>query len=636
MGLITNQLPSGLDEVDIIVAGGGTAGCVIASRLSDASPEDLSILLIEGGQNNLDDPTIRTPCLFMSHLSPGIGKHTLLYQDSSASATKADAGEGGEGHEGGEPQLLGRSPIVLAGGVLGGGSSVNFMTYSRASRSDFDAWNTPGWSADELMPYIKKFETYHGPGSLETHGTDGPVHVTESAYQVKHNVDNFISAAAKCGWPEVVDAQDMGGKEGVQKMMRWVGPDGKRQDAAHAYLHPRLSAGGEGEASGSRPHLHVLVEHQVLRVLFDESKRAVGVECRPNPLYHPSSPPGPASRTIKARRMVVLSSGALGTPPILERSGVGDPSIITPATGLPASSIISALPGVGANYMDHHLIVAPYRSSLQPHETLDALYQGRTSLPDLVRSRSPMLGWTAMDATSKLRPTASQVSSFSPALRRAWDRDYAARGGKPLAIVTPVNGFPGDPSGVPQEQYFGNSGFTLHPASRGHVHVTSSSPDAGLDLRTGFLSDEEGVDAEKLAWVYKAQREMARRMDCYRGELAAGHPAFAGDSAAACRELEAPLGMDVDDIAYSAEDEEVLEKWCRLNVGTTWHSMGTCKMAPRSQAGVVDGRLNVHGVQGLKVADLSIVPSNVGANTGSVAFMVGEKAAAIFVEDLGL
>ncbi|CAI4215921.1 unnamed protein product [Parascedosporium putredinis] len=124
-------------------------------------------------------------------------------------------------------------------------------------------------------------------------------------------------------------------------------------------------------------------------------------------------------------------------------------------------------------------------------------------------------------------------------------------------------------------------------------------------------------------------------MDVYRGEHAPAHPVFSEGSAAKSVQIDEPL-KDVQDIVYTEEDDKIIEDWLKQTIGSCWHSMGTCKMAPQDQAGVVDSRLRVHGVQGLAVADLSICPDNVSANTGATAFAIGEKAAAIFIEDLGL
>lgn len=144
------------------------------------------------------------------------------------------------------------------------------------------------------------------------------------------------------------------------------------------------------------------------------------------------------------------------------------------------------------------------------------------------------------------------------------------------------------------------------------------------------------MDVKKHIWAYKKQREISRRMKMYRGELASGHPTFAPDSSAACVQLKDSPSENVQDIVYASDDDNVLEEWVRGNVGTTWHSLGTCKMAPRDRNGVVDQYLNVYGVESLKVADLSIAPRNVAANTMNTAVAIAEKAADIFIKELGL
>jgi choline dehydrogenase-like flavoprotein len=177
--------------------------------------------------------------------------------------------------------------------------------------------------------------------------------------------------------------------------------------------------------------------------------------------------------------------------------------------------------------------------------------------------------------------------------------------------------------------------FSVYPYSRGHLHVTG--PDLGdrLDFETGFFTDANGIDLKKHIWAYKKQREIARRMQTYRGEYAPGHPPFPASSKAACISTQGPL-VDVQDIEYTAEDDAILEKWLRENVATTWHSVGTCKMGPREAKGVVDSKLRVYGVEALRIADLSILPHNVAANTNNTAFAVGERAADLFIEELGI
>ena len=144
------------------------------------------------------------------------------------------------------------------------------------------------------------------------------------------------------------------------------------------------------------------------------------------------------------------------------------------------------------------------------------------------------------------------------------------------------------------------------------------------------------IDIKKCRWAYKMQREIARRISVYRGEVAVGHPPFAADSKAACIETSEPLPRDVANIEYTPEDDAVIDQWLREHVMTTWHSLGTCKMRPRDKMGVVDPSLNVYGAEALKVADLSIAPSNIGAHTANTAMVIGEKAADIIIRELGL
>lgn len=180
------------------------------------------------------------------------------------------------------------------------------------------------------------------------------------------------------------------------------------------------------------------------------------------------------------------------------------------------------------------------------------------------------------------------------------------------------------------------SAFSVYPYSRGHMHITGTELSDPVDFATGFFSDPQNVDIKKCAWAYKKQREIVRRMQNYRGEVLGTHPPFPVGSQAACIETEEPLGAEVADIEYTPEDDLILEQWLRENVGTAWHSLGTCKMAPLEKMGVVNHNLSVHGFENLKVADLSIPPLNVAANTNNTAMAIGEKAADIFIRELGL
>lgn len=210
----------------------------------------------------------------------------------------------------------------------------------------------------------------------------------------------------------------------------------------------------------------------------------------------------------------------------------------------------------------------------------------------------------------------------------------------PPELISPRSYY-GDHSTLPDDaEYVSMANWTAYPYSRGSIHITGPSMADPPDFNTGWLTDADSIDLKKHVWAYKVTREMWRRMPIFRGELAASHPHFPeGSKAAVVEKCDGPL-ISIDDqdsrIEYSAEDDRAIEQRVREVLSTTWHSLGTCKMAKREERGVVDGKLGVYGVKGLKLADLSVPPENVGANTGNTAFLVGEKAASLFAEELGL
>ncbi|KAK2016159.1 GMC oxidoreductase [Colletotrichum eremochloae] len=604
---IYSKLADDIQEVDVIIAGGGTAACVLAGRLTASDP-NLSILVIEGGTNNRDVPSVVHPAFFLDHLAPD-SKTAIFYQGN-----KSD-------------QLAGRSPIVPAGGILGGGSSINFMLYTRAQKSDFDSWRTPGWSTTDLRPYLNRFETYHGNGDPSHHGHSGPVHVSSGGFRLNSAEDDILAAAKQTGYPEIRDLQNLDDNNGYERWMRYVSPEGRRQDAAHTFLHPRLE-------DGKHPNLHVVVESKVVRVLFDDKKRAVGVEYTPNPQYQAvlSTTKQPV-RSVRARKMVVLSCGACGTPGVLERSGLGDKKVLDRA-GVP---VVADLPGVGHDYQDHHLALYPYKTVLKPDETLDDILSGRISHEEAVEKKHKMLGWNGVDVVSKIRPSEEEVKALGPEFEKAWERDFKNDPNRPVMLSGFLHGYLGDHAAIPQGQYTTAANYTAYPYSRGSIHITGPSLSDPLDFDTGFFSDPDDIDLKKQVWAYKHSREVARRTALYRGELAGGHPSFPeGSKAALVDSVPADAHKTVTPLEYSEADDRAIEQFLRENINTTWHSLGTAKMAPREDLGVVDSSLSVYGVERLKVVDLSIVPENVAANTNNTAFVVGEKAADIIANELGI
>ncbi|KEY73446.1 hypothetical protein S7711_06862 [Stachybotrys chartarum IBT 7711] len=606
MGGLYDSIPHGLTEVDVVIVGGGTSGCVVAARLSDAHP-DLSILVVERGPDNFNDPAITNPIFFMENiLNTGTDNPRMMTYSGRDP----------------EPEAGNRVMSVPAGSVLGGGSSINMLTYTRPQREELD-WKMPGWSAKEILPFMNKVETYHGPGAQSMHGSSGPIQVSDGGFSIKSFQDDFIRAAARVGIRESIDLQALDDNQAIQRNLRYISPDGVRSDAAHAYLHPRLQ-------DNQHPNLHVLVQHEVVRVLT-ENTVAVGVEICRNPLYQND----PSIHKIMARKMVIMSAGTLGTPLILERSGIGSAEVL----GTAGVDVVVDLPGIGEAFQDHNTLILSYYTSQPTTDTYDVLLDGRTTLQTMLAEKNEMLAWNSAEITSKLRPTEKEIeshTSMSTEARGMWKRDFANFPNKPVATISTAGGFIAK---IPEEdrdaRFLSTGNFLLHPYARGHVHITGPSMSDKLDLFSGILTDQAGFDLAMSTWLYKKTREIVRRLDVYRGEVAMLHPPFAATSAAAIKRRSEPLPNDVEDIQYTAEDDRILGEWVRNALSQNWHGIGTCKMAPRHERGVIDHNLDVYGAKNLKVVDLSVVPVNQAANTANLAFTIGEKGGSIIAEELG-
>ncbi|KAH8764950.1 hypothetical protein F5883DRAFT_421663 [Diaporthe sp. PMI_573] len=400
--------------------------------------------------------------------------------------------------------------------------------------------------------------------------------------------------------------------------------DGKRQDAAHAYLHPRLQ-------DGDHPNLHVLVGSQVTRVILDEGKRATGVEFRPNPeLMDDPTAAKPATGAVRTRKMVVVTAGAFGSPAILERSGIGDREVLQHA----CVPIVAHLPGVGHGCQDHQTSLYTYKADMPPEDSWESIYNGTRQIPELLANNDKILSWNGVDAAAKIRPTATEVDSLEPRFRQAWDQDFKDIKSKPLISMILVTGILGDPTPFPPDEYFTICTYTTYPYSRGHVHITGPNIDEDVDFKTGYLSDADDIDLKAQVWAYKKQRRVAQGMRFFGGDIPEQHPAFPeGSKVSSLLEETGGNGSTIDG-EYRPEDDVAIEDFLRTRVGTTWHPLGTCKMASVQQMGVVDENLSLYGVKGLKVADLSIAPKNVAGNTMSTALMIGERAADIFIREL--
>ncbi|KAL5639820.1 hypothetical protein ACGC1H_006407 [Rhizoctonia solani] len=593
-------------EVDIVFVGGESFSCVAAGRLAAANP-DLDILIIEQGPNNFQETKVVTPGLFGSHLIPN-GRTVEFWK-----ATKSEA-------------LNSREIPLVTGGMLGGGSSVNFLMYCRPVASDFDDWNMTGWGSKDLVPLLKKFEKYHVTPGRATHGYEGPINVSCPNYHATV-AQEYLDICVQTGIPMVEDLMDLHTGYGCSRIAQYVDPlTGYRQDTAHQYIHSQ---------SGNKV-LQLMTETLVTQVLFDGTK-AIGVEVIGNKRQDPNADQVP--KIILARRLVVVSAGTIGSALVLQRSGIGASTQLSKC----GIDTVVDLPGIGANYEDHCSCTMVYHVA-DDVETLDPVFAGDPSAIERGLSQfkdgKGILTSNGIDAGSRLRPRPEELEKMGSHFKEVWKRYYEPAPEKSVILQLATSGFFG--SGPLLHSNLISSGsrfmttinFELYPLSRGHVYVTSNDPYSPPDFHTGFLEAQADVDVH--VWGYKKSRELARRMPSYRGELSLMHPKFPEASAAACVRLEGPLPSSTRDIVYTQDDDQAIEEYVRQHVGVGVHPLGTARMAPREAGGCVDARLNVYGTEHLKVSDLSIIPGNVGGNTYSTALLVGEKAAILIAEDLGL
>ncbi|KAI0337230.1 alcohol oxidase [Trametopsis cervina] len=594
---------------DIIFAGGGTAACLTAGRLADADPT-LRILIIEAGPHTEDNLAHIQPARYLSHLLPN---------SSTANFVVASP----------EAALSGRQAVVPCGACVGGGSSINFMMYTRAAASDYDEWQAtfknPGWGSEDIIPLLKKTESYEIHSDHDSvHGYSGPLKVSYGGFFTNIGQD-FLAIAPKYDPTRGVsdDVNDLFNVNVHGRWPKWIcSQTGKRSDVAHHYIYNRKHS-----------NVTILVGHLVKRVLF-EGNKAVGVEITENPRVHSGADVSKVS-VMHASRLVVVSAGAFGSPQILERSGIGAKAILEKY----AISQIVDLPGVGEDYQDHQFLTSSYLAS-DGSDTLDAILRNEQPALDVYTAQwkkdgQGLMASNGADTAIKLRFTSEELKKIGPAFEKKWYEYYADKPDSPALFMGIVAMLIGDPTGTPSRKYFTIGYFIMHPSSRGFVHIRSGTdPSISPEFETGFLKQEE--DLELLKWAYKREREYARRMPSYRGEFAPMHPEFAKNSAAACKGEAEHVATDAPDIEYTSEDEKVIEDYIRKRVATAWHSLGTCAMKPREQGGVVDSKLNVYGTQNLKVADLSIPASNVAANTYSTTLAIAEKAVLIIAEELGI
>jgi choline dehydrogenase-like flavoprotein len=520
---------------DYVIVGGGSAGCVLAARLTE--DPNVKVCLLEAG------PVDKSVLI---HCPAGLA---LLAQNGHANWAFETVPQ---------PGLNGRRGYQPRGKVLGGSSSVNAMVYIRGQREDYDHWaelGNPGWGYDDLLPYFKKSE-HNERGADAFHGTGGPLNVMDLRSPNRFG-PIFVEAAQQAGY---VHNPDFNGatQEGVGRY-QVTHRNGERCSAAKAYLTPVLN----------RPNLQVITDAHATRVLF-EGARATGVEYRSGGQLH----------TAMASAEVLLCAGALQSPQLLMLSGIG-PGAHLQQHGI---SVRHDLPGVGANLHDHVDAVQVYNT---PGLT-ELFGLSFTGLINVVKGifewrnhRRGMLTTNFAEAGGFIK---SDPAEATPDLQLHFVIGKLIDHGR--------------------KTVFGH-GYSCHvcllrPKSRGSLKLASADPKAAPLIDPNFLSDPD--DVQRLVRGFKQMRQLLQS------------PALAG-----YRGAELPLS------AVAKTDAEI-ESFLRNYSDTIYHPVGTCKMGSDADA-VVDAHLRVHGVQGLRVVDASIMPRLVSGNTNAPTIAIAEKAA---------
>jgi choline dehydrogenase len=519
-----------MQSFDYIIVGAGSAGCVLANRLS-ADPQVRVLLLEAGGKDR--SPNIKIPAAFAKQF------HSKLDWDFATEP---------------EPHVDGRSLYIPRGKTLGGSSSMNAMLYVRGRPLDYDAWaaqGAPGWAYRDVLPYFIRSED-NVRGASEWHGAGGPLHVSEQ--RSPRPLDRrLIAASEAAGIPWITDYN--GPEQDGVSMFQVTQSRGKRFSTADAFLRPALD----------RPNLVLVTRASVLGVEL-EGTRAVGVRVRTGRRR---------SEVLRAEREVVLSAGAIGSPQLLQLSGIGEPDELR-AVGVQTRH---ALPGVGGNLQDHPFVTVIWEVS--DTDTLLVAEEPRFLAEWLLRRSGP------------LTSTVAEVVAF-----------VRSRGGLPAAdIQFHMGAAYYEDHGA--ETYDGHAmviaPVLVSPRARGRVWLRSSDPTDKPRILTNSLSAPE--DLASLVAGVKLAREIARQPDAAQ-----------------------IITKEIKPGAGAADDVE-LEADIRRRLMLIYHPVGTCRMSDTEPDAVVDSQLRVHGLEGLRVIDASIMPVIPGGNTNAPTIMVAEKGA---------
>jgi choline dehydrogenase len=530
------------DTADYVIVGAGSAGCVLADRLS-ADPRNKVVVLEAGGNDNW----------IWFHIPVG-----YLFAIGDPRADWMFRTEPVQG-------LNGRQLNYPRGKVIGGSSAINAMIYMRGQAADYDGWASlglAGWSWSEVLPYFIRQED-HFEGASALHGAGGPWRVDRPRMRWAL-LDAFIAAAAAAGIPPVADF-NTGSNEGCG-YFHVNQRNGRRWSAARGFLKPALR----------RPNLSLITHAETTRVLFD-GRRAVGVEAKTRG----------GVRRIMAEREVILSAGAVASPKLLQLSGVGTAETLR-EFGIP---VVANLPGVGANLQDHLQLRPVFRVEGAP--TMNMLYRS-------LLNRGMMAARYALLRSGPLTMAPSQLGAFTRSSPEQATPNLQFHV-QPLSLDRfgePLHPFPA----------FTVSVCNLRPTSTGFVRLASPDPAAAPLIQPHYLATPEdrriAAESIRLARRIVAQEPLRR----YRPEEYAPGAGLRSDA-----ELEKAAG----------------------DIGTTiFHPVGTAKMGVASDPmAVLDERLRVRQVVGLRVVDASAMPRITSGNTNSPTMMIAEKGAEMILQD---
>ena len=528
-----------MEESDYVIVGGGSAGCVLANRLSERT--DVKVALLEAGG---------APPGFFGSMPVGVVKMMASPHTNWMYATEPD------------PSIGGRRIIWHAGRMLGGGSSINGMVYIRGAKHDYDAWaasGCSGWSWDEVQPYFLRSESFDGPPS-QVHGKLGPLSVSPSRNE-HPLVDAFVDACTQIGLRRIEEycSGDVDGVFRNYVTQNW----GRRCSTERAFLR---------DAAG-RPNLAVITGATADHILFDGTK-AVGVRYRRDG----------QTLEIRARKEVLISAGAIQSPAILLRSGVGAASALQ-ALGIP---VVADRPEVGRNLQEHASFATSRFVNVPTYNTMQ---NWRHIPPNLVRYFLQGRGLLTTAPVLALANLRSSPDERHPNIKLSMSPN--------CHDMTTMK-----PSTRPGMTIFAN---VSPPKSRGEIRLRARDPGEKPVIDHRLFGDDDDV---------KALIAGAKQVDrIYRTPALA--PYVTG--------MSAPAQEPKDD----AEWEDLIRS--RSNIG--FHPVGTCRMGA-DPAAVVDPALKVRGVQGLRVIDASIMPVMPTANTNAPSIMVGEKGADLVKQDM--